>query len=166
MDLEAAQIMPSGIDGSEHGTVAESGQFTDSHVEENSSNPTIRADRLHRSAALFLLSIKECYQIPQTALEFAVSQVQQMLTYTVEDMKQFVKECLLPHLQASGVQIELLETLCVPDPFSSLQSEYMQTKYYKENFDLVVSKCQTHFLTSVTISLYCRNLRRLNLDHK
>ena len=63
VDLKAAQIMPSGIEGSEYGTVAESGQFIDSHVEETLSDPTVRADNLQRSAALFVLSLKECYQI-------------------------------------------------------------------------------------------------------
>ena len=106
VDLKAAQIMPSGIEGSEYGTVAESGQFIDSHVEETLSDPTVMSRQSTKiSSPLCALIEGMLPDLSQSALEFAVLQVQQMLTYTVEDMKQSVEECLLPYLQASGIQI-------------------------------------------------------------
>lgn len=103
---------------------------------------SIQADRLQRSAALFLLCLKERYEVTQSAIDFAVGQVQQMIAYTVEDIHSSVKNYLLPHLQANDLPAELLdidECFGVPDLFGNLQSEYMQTKFYRENFDLVVS---------------------------
>ena len=91
---------------------------------------------LERSAALFLLSLKERYEITQTALDFAVSQVQQMVLFAVEDVKELFQTTLLPSLQAGGSQVELAdidECFQAPNPFSNLQSEHMQTKYYREN---------------------------------
>lgn len=104
--------------------------------------PELKANRLERSAALFLISLKEWYELTQTAVDFAVSQVQQMVKYAVEDIKESVEKHLLSHLEASGLQVDLPdigEYFNSPDPFSNLQSEHMQTKYYRENFDLVVS---------------------------
>lgn len=141
IDLEAAHIASSEEEEREKDTVSESGHIFDSdlHHEEYSPDAVIRAGGLQRSAALFLLSLKERYQITQSALDFAVSQVRQMVGFAAEDMKESVEQHLLPHLQSSGIEVDLPEILHVPDPFDGLQSEYMQSKYYKENFDLVVS---------------------------
>ena len=104
---------------------------------------SIQVDCLQRSAALFLLCLKERYEVTQTAVDFAVGQVQQMVAYTVEDIQSSVKNCLIPHLQAKGLPVDLLdidECFGVPDLFCNLQTEYMQTKFYRENFNLVVSR--------------------------
>lgn len=96
-------------------------------------------DRVQRSAALFLLTLKERYEITQTALDFAVGQVHQMVTYIVEDIQASVEE----HLRANGTPLidmpAISECFQVPDPFCDLQTEHMQSKYYKENFFLVVN---------------------------
>ena len=143
VDLEAACTVSSGGRQNESDAVPESMDFTELQLEENSPDQSLRSvDRLEKSAALFLLSLKERYEITQSALDFAVLQVRQMVAYAVEDVKESVEASLFSHLQASGIQLdlpEISECFCAPDPFCNLQSEYMQTKYYKENFDLVVS---------------------------
>lgn len=61
-----------------------------------------------------------------------------MVTYVVEDIQASVEK----HLQANTLSIDMpdiSECFCVPDPFCDLQTEHMQSKYYKENFSLVVS---------------------------
>ena len=96
-------------------------------------------DQLQKAAALFLLCLKERYQITQTAVDFAVGQVQLMLSYGVEDIRNTVEMRLRSHsLEASAVS-DIMESINIIDPFMCLRSEYMQTKYYKENFDLIVS---------------------------
>ena len=40
--------------------------------------------KLERSAALFLISLKKCFEITQGALNFTVSQVHQMIEFAVE----------------------------------------------------------------------------------
>ena len=95
---------------------------------------------LERSAALFLLCLKERFQISQTAIDFAVSQVQHMVTFAIEDIQHAV-ECYLQSLSTESPPdiAAIIECFTVPDPFTNLQNEYMQTKYYKENFELIVS---------------------------
>lgn len=56
---------------------------------------------LKRSAALFLLTLKERYQLTQSALDFTVSQVKEMMFYDHEDNWQ----PLIRHLAAILVQI-------------------------------------------------------------
>lgn len=61
----------------------------------------------------------------------------------MEGIKATIDTRLLPFLQASAPHIdssEISECISVPNLFSTLRSEYMQTKYYKDHFDLVVRK--------------------------
>lgn len=111
--------------------VMDSGQPESSDPEEN---------KLERS--VFLISLKERFEITQSALDFAVSQVQQMIEFAVEDVRESIKN-LLPGLQA-GIDAESLPDIdeC-PNPFTNLRSEYLQSKYYCQYFDLVVcSQCK------------------------
>ena len=62
-----------------------------------------------------------------------------MVAYAVEDTQSSVEKCLL---QANRLSVDLTdvnECFGVPDPFGGLRTEYMQSKYYRENFNLVVS---------------------------
>ena len=73
VDLEAACTVSSGGRQNESDTVPESMDFTESQHEENSPDQSLRSvGRLEKSAALFLLSLKERYEITQSALDFAV----------------------------------------------------------------------------------------------
>lgn len=88
----------------------------------------------------FLSSLKERYQITQTALDFAVGQVQQMVTFAVEDIQNAVETCLSSYYSESLSEMpNVTDCFKMQDPFRNLQNEYMQTKYYRENFDLIVS---------------------------
>ena len=94
--------------------------------------------RLQRSASLFLLSAKECFHLTQSALNFVTQQVQQMVSFVVDDIEEAVKkylnDCGVP-MQNARLDAQF-EVMC--DPFS-LQTEYLQTKFYREKFNLVVS---------------------------
>ena len=50
--------------------------------------------RLQRSAALFLLSAKERFHLTQSALNFVTQQVQQMVSFAVDDIEEAVKKHL------------------------------------------------------------------------
>ncbi len=67
-------------------------------------------------AALFLLTFKEKFIIPQTALNFAIGSISSLIDCAREEGR-------------DGI-----------DPFECLRTEYMQTKFYREKFGLVVSK--------------------------
>ena len=66
---------------------------------------------LQRSAVLFLLTLKENYEIIRSALNFAVGQVQQVVAFTVEDIQTSIKECLLSHAHATNVPVELIHSI-------------------------------------------------------
>lgn len=97
-------------------------------------------ERSRRSAGLFLLTLKERYQLTQTALNFAVGQVKQMVEFLSDDIRLAVEATVEQHCASAGVDAPDLES-CFQDidPFYGLETEYMQTKFYKENFGLVVS---------------------------
>lgn len=92
---------------------------------------------LQRSAALFLLTLKERYQLTQSALDFTVSQVKEMLYYDHQDKVAAINTALR---NQSGA--ELSDCLEYKNPFATLQTEHLQTKYYREHFGLVVSTVQ------------------------
>ena len=115
--------------------VSDEGELGDpSLVEDHLSN----SDRLHRSAALLLLTAKECYQLTQSASNIIVHQIQQMMSFAVDDIGEIITEYLTS--QGTSVNIPELEAQleAMRNPFVSLKTEYMQNKFYRENFNLVV----------------------------
>ena len=97
------------------------------------------SDRLHRSAALLLFTAKGCYQLTQSALNFIVHQIQQTMSFAVDDIGEIITE----YLTSQGTSVNIpeleaqLEAMC--NPFVSLETEteYMQNKFYRENFNVV-----------------------------
>ena len=138
---EQSEVLDERMDVSREESIAQA-DFT----EESDSQ-----SKLERSAALFLISLKERFEITQSALDFAVSQVQLMIEFAVEDVRESVKDTLLPHLQACDAETftDIDECFHVPNPFANLQSEYMQSKYYRQHFDLVVCLHAKLFALSV-----------------
>lgn len=95
---------------------------------------------LDRSAALFLLTLKEQHQVTQKVVDFTVEEVRQMVSYAVDHVHKSVTVELTEYSQATGRQVpDVSDCFEIPDPFGSLETEYMQTKFYRDNFDLVVS---------------------------
>lgn len=90
------------------------------------------SNQLQRSAALFLLNMKERYKLTQSAVNFAVDQIRQMVTLAVEE----AQTTLLSSSNDNGTNLPKIESA---DPFSGLETEHMQTKFYREQFGLVVS---------------------------
>ena len=117
-------------------TVADTPDCFPSEVEDNDENESIHpisgTSNLVHSAALFLLSLKEHHQVTQSALDFAIGQVQQMVTFAVEDVRNNVEARLQLHSEANSAGIpDLSDLFQVPDPFDGLQNEYMRTKFTK-----------------------------------
>ena len=95
---------------------------------------------LKRSAALFLLTLKERYQLTQSALYFTVSQVKEMMFYHHHDKVAAINTTLgTQHAASTLTQDELGGCLEHKNPFAALETEHLQTKYYKEHCGLVVS---------------------------
>ena len=94
---------------------------------------------VNKHAGLLLLTLKEKHRLAQTSVNFAVQQVQSMLEYALEDVKASVEEKLQLHCTELGIQLpDISDCFANVNPFSGLESEHMQTKFYKENFSLIV----------------------------
>ena len=94
--------------------------------------------RLCRAAALFLLTLKEKHKLTQPAINFSVFQVQQMLTYALDNMKGTIQQCAF---RTFGAELPDLNDFTI-DPFEELLTEHMQTKFFKDHFDLTVWSCR------------------------
>ena len=99
--------------------------------EQHSPPEAVSHEHLSRSAGLFLLTLKERYQLTQTAINFAVGQVKQMVTFVSEDIRAAVLSTLQQHYATTGVNIPDIES-CFEDidPFCGLTTEYLQTKFF------------------------------------
>ena len=85
-----------------------------------------------KSAALFILTLKERYCITQVALDFAIGQVKEMVGYIMDDVKlnlqqQLTNECL-----------DIEQIFDHSKIFDGLNTEYLQQKFYRQHFGLVV----------------------------
>ena len=86
---------------------------------------------VQKAAALFLLSFKEKYLLPQVAINFAVGSIQQIVESACLSALSSAQE-----IDPSSVS-SIMENL--EDPFALLNTNYQQNKFYKEKFGLVVS---------------------------
>ena len=63
-----------------------------------------------------------------------MQQVQSLVEYTLEDVKPSEEEKLQQHCTEFGAHLpDILDCFMNIDLFSGLESEYGQTKFYKEN---------------------------------
>lgn len=93
----------------------------------------LESDKLlssQRSAALLLINLKERHRLTQSAVNFTVGQVGQMLAHVLDDVKASLKDKL--------GEVDIDECFDV-DPFCGLETEALQSKFYREHFNLVVS---------------------------
>lgn len=90
---------------------------------------------LRTAAAKFLLALKEQHRLTQVSINFLVDQVKLIVAGVVAD----IKETVHSKLTENGVTTTLYECFQEVNPFEGLDTEYKQTKFYKEHFNLVVS---------------------------
>ena len=90
-----------------------------------------------RTAALFLLTFQERYKLSQTAINFSVGSINAIVNGVCESVHGSIQSSL-----DSGRCSSTDVAACFDDhedPFASLHTEYKQSKYYREEFGLVVS---------------------------
>ena len=98
---------------------------------------TSNCDNIVMNAAHFILNLKEKFKLSQVSLDFVIKSVEELLQLSANTIKQQVLEALL---QEGVVISPLLIDDCFTQvtPFGSLKTEYQQTKFYKESFNLIV----------------------------
>ena len=98
--------------------------------EPSSSPPTQRA------AALFLLTFQERYKVSQTAINFAVGSINTIVSGVCESVRESIQSSVDSGCSSMDIAAHFDDR---EDPFASLQTEYRQSKFYREHFGLVVS---------------------------
>ena len=88
-----------------------------------------------RTAALFLLTFQERYKFSQKAINFALGTINALVDGACESLRDSLQDrgSLTTDVAACFDERE--------DSFAHLQTEYMQTKFYRDEFGLVVSVC-------------------------
>ena len=100
--------------------------------------------RMQKACATLLLTLKEKHKLSQTALDFSVEQVREVIECVTDDVRKRVESEMLDYSTATGMEIpDLSSSFHDIDPFVGLHSEYMQQKFYKEHFNLIVSSSYT-----------------------
>jgi len=103
-------------------------------------NFAVQKETVKTAAAKFILTLKEKYRLTQASLDYTINAVDKLLSMSSEVAEQ------------SFDQRQYLS------PFDDLKTEYQQTKYFKENFGVVVSTF-VHMLTlqNLFLLLLCRS---------
>ena len=124
---------------------------SDIHCEEeeitrpfSTDNEQLYSSDLKRSAALFLLKSKEMGRVSQVALNSIVSDVAQLFQARVTKLKHEVISALQnsTSTRASDETVTTIDRLFdqeeICNPFSGLEYEYQQKKYFKEELNMLV----------------------------
>ena len=100
------------------------------------------------------MTLMERYQLTQTAINFLIRQVQNMIHYSLLNIKNLVEAELMGLIAENITQPVLSDYFEHIDPFKSLHSEYLQTKFYKDHFGLVVSSYNKYTCTCTHLSVH------------
>ena len=89
-----------------------------------------------RSSALFLLKLKETRHLTQVAINDIVEGARQIFHQTASRIHAGINE----KLAAEGVATDVTTVFTnLVDPFSGLETQYLQEKYFVEELSLIVS---------------------------
>ena len=116
--------------------VQESADFLqgNGHINNNAKNHSDHDFVL--KTAKFILNLKEKFKLTQVCLDFILQSVEELLSILTDGIKQSV----MRRLRETNVDTsKLSDDFFMPvDLFKNLKTEYHQTKFYKENFNLIV----------------------------
>ncbi len=116
---------------------------TDSEDPLDSVNPGPHSyDGAQKSAALFLLRMKEQHRLTQVSIDFVVSHMNGIISSVMQSTQE--KVCDSIRGQLTDVQMETdppdVSSCFAPvNPFEGLETEHKQLKFYRDHFNLVVS---------------------------
>jgi len=96
--------------------------LVEEHDAEQSTSYGYKAVKI--AAAKFILTLKEKFKLTQTSLDYTVKAVEELVVLSSECVEQSD-----PGLAGS----------LHPSPFDELKTEHQQTKFFEENFGLIVS---------------------------
>ena len=94
---------------------------------------------MQKSCASLLLTLKEKHGLQQTAIDFSIDQIRGLINCAIKDVQMKVESAIHSSGSVSALP-DLSGCFKEVNPFEGLHSEYMQSKFYREHFDLIVSK--------------------------
>lgn len=125
------------------------GGFDDHDVGDNGENSTKSSSgqNLQRSAALFLMHLKEKHLITQTALQGVIEGVSGLMQGHLDSLHSEVCQ----QLSLAGVSDSIISSLGMifsndgahGRPFAGLETHYQQLKFYRDQFNFIV-RFSTH----------------------
>ena len=96
---------------------------------------------IERAAAMWILKTKEKYRIPQSSIESMIQDVQGFLQLVLGHAHSTINDALSEssiHTSAHVASVFSHDSIFC-NPFQHLQTQYLQHKYFRENFDFLVS---------------------------
>ena len=93
----------------------------------------ISSDDVRITAAKFLLILKERFKLTQASLDYTIKAVEDMMLLSANVLRQSIMDNRELATAPFDVQSPFV------NPFVGLKTEYQQTKFFKENFGLIVS---------------------------
>ena len=95
------------------------------------------ANNQKRTSALYLMKMKEIYRLSQVPIDDIVEGSQSIFNHVVHRFRAKVHS----KLSEIGIDENKLDDIFsdLPDPFMGLETRYKQEKYFREDFNLVVS---------------------------
>lgn len=96
-----------------------------------------------RSAALFLLKVREVKRLPQDTIDTLIEDSKYLFGMVLQDHSDMTRKLL----EAGGVDVSAIPGMAPhldnpPNPFQGLETEHLQNKYFLNNLGLLVSKLQ------------------------
>ena len=105
-------------------------------ISHDMTSPESKKNDARSDAAKFLLKVKEEHKVCQSALDRMVGDVKSLWQAATSEVKEKVLKCAGEN---SMLCDQLADNFDETTPFDGLESEYNQIKYYKDNFNYVVS---------------------------
>lgn len=111
-------------------------------------------NQLQKSSALYLLTLKEKYRLTQTAVDFVVNHTKVAVDNIIDDLHQSVaREMMSISVLSDGDKSRISSVFHnATNPFSGLETQYLQSKYFEETFAVVVSLLL--FVTMIMYKMY------------
>ena len=128
MEIEAGQLES---EGSNHFHECDDEQHL---TRQSGTNALHSSTTMDRNAAMYLLKLKEVHHLSQSAIDCVVSNTRALLEQQLALLREGIGTSLLA---SEDIQTNVFQN--VQDPFARLNTAYLQEKYFRENFDLVVS---------------------------
>ena len=110
---------------------------------------TLPEPNLHQAAALLLLKLKESYKLTQSALQGVIEGTTSLWQQHLDCIHSVVNQ-VLTEVGVNLASVPGLEVIFDPEgkfghPFSGLETQHRQMKYYKQHLGLVVSHTHLAF---------------------